>query len=121
MQISSVLLLITVVMMMSAGQVLFKLAAQSIEFPERFDLLLWARALISPVTIAALTLYGVATILWVLVLRDVALSRAYPFIAISLFVVPLCGILIFKENFSWGLVTGGGLILIGVFIIAMDF
>lgn len=110
--------MILLVFMMTGGQVLFKVAANSMEMPQRFSLVEFVKVLFHPPLFFAIFLYGAASIFWVYILRDTDLSKAYPFVAITLFLVPLCGVLFLKEAFSWPLLLGGGVILVGVSIIA---
>jgi len=101
---------LVLVAMMSAGQVLFKLAADR---PER-NLLSLAT---NPFLIVGVGIYGLATLLWVIVLREVPLSRAYPLTSLSMVIVPVVGVFAFREPGSWSLLAGGALMLAGAFII----
>ena len=60
----------------------------------------------------ALAIYGVATLLWVAVLRNAPLSRIYPIMALSFVLTPLGGMVFLKEPISapyWA-----GVMLIGL-------
>jgi drug/metabolite transporter (DMT)-like permease len=106
-----------VVVLLSIGQIFFKLAAPQLRTGSLRDMV-FSMAL-NPSLIAALVIYGVATLLWVIVLREVPLSRAYPITALGMLLVPLIGLLLFKEPFSWSLVVGGALMTAGIYIIAL--
>ena len=48
----------------------------------------------SPMVLTGLTLYGVGTMLWLFALRELDLSLAYPFVAMSFVMVAGSGILV---------------------------
>jgi drug/metabolite transporter (DMT)-like permease len=106
-----------VVLLLSAGQIFFKLAAPNIRITTLRDTA-FSLALNSNLIIG-IAIYALATLLWVVVLRDVPLSRAYPVTALGMLLVPAIGLFIFKEPFSWSLVVGGALMIAGVYIIAL--
>lgn len=114
---SSVPLILTTVGLLSAGQVLFKLASFSL--PKTLNLANLVAAAFNPYFVVAIVVYLTATVAWLLVLRDVDLSRAYPFFALSFVIVPICGILLFGESASIGLLVGTCLIVAGVGVIAL--
>jgi len=100
------------VLALSVGQILFKLAARDMRpgdpWLEQVALNAWLYV--------ALAVYGVATIVWVLLLRHVALQLAYPFVALAFFFVPLLAHWILGEALRWQTFAGAGLILLGVWI-----
>jgi drug/metabolite transporter (DMT)-like permease len=74
------------VVMIAAGQLLFKLSTNAMKAPG-LEGLLNTRALV--ILGLALLVYGAATIGWVLVLRQAPLNRIYPFMALAFVLVPL--------------------------------
>ena len=68
---------------------------------------------------AAGVLYGVAVILWVMILQKLPLSTAYPFVALSFVVVPLAAAVLFQESFSVRTLLGSVLILGGIWVSTM--
>ena len=52
--------------------------------------------------------------MWVLLLRNTALNKAYLFVAIPLVLVPLAGTFLFKEPFSLRLLAGMAIVLFGL-------
>ena len=78
------------------------------------------KTITSPVTLGtacvALTLYGIATILWIYVLRFVPLNRAYPYMALSFPIVTLASYFIFAEKITIGVAAGITLITLGILI-----
>jgi drug/metabolite transporter (DMT)-like permease len=105
-----------VVVLLSGGQLFFKLAAPQLRTDNLREMIISMALNLN--LIIALTIYGVATLLWVVVLREVPLSRAYPITALGMLLVPAIGLFMFKEPFSWSLVGGGALLIAGVCIIA---
>jgi drug/metabolite transporter (DMT)-like permease len=99
---------------MAAGQVFFK--KTSITMAPLVD----ARSVLELCTnvwfVTAIMLYAAATILWVIILRDMPLSKAYPFIAVGFIIVPVMGYWFFSETLSFQYFLGVILILSGIFL-----
>jgi len=108
---------LAVVTLLAIGQILFKLAAARIQIGSARETIL--SLALNPYLIAGLILYGVTTVLWVVVLRDVPISRAYPFTALGMIIVPAIGLRFFGEAFSWNLVVGGFLVIVGIVVISL--
>ena len=102
-----------IVLGMSIGQLLFKLAA--IAFGESHTMI---RGLLSPYLLLGLILYGAITILWIWRLSFVDLGRAYPVMALTFAVVPMLSALLLGEAlggvYYW---LGIGLIIAGVVVV----
>lgn len=108
-------LLLTPVMI-SAGQVLFKLAGGRIDGREASGITGLLYTLFDPFLLSAFAIYGSATILWVYVLRSIPLSQAYPFMALSFVLVPLASYLFFGETLGLRYWIGAGLLLSGMVV-----
>lgn len=100
-------------LMIAAGQILFKLAGTRLE--ERG--LSFVRVLIDPYLVTGVAIYGVATIVWVYVLRYLTLSQAYPFMAMSMVLVPLASAMFFAEVLTLRYWLGAALIIFGMLVI----
>lgn len=111
MKISETLITLVCVLGIAAGQILFKLAALSLAGGGS----LWVRWL-NPYLIIALCVYGLATLLWVWVLRTVPLHLAYPLMALAFLFVPTLAHIFLGEPFHPKVFFGGALIMLGVFI-----
>lgn len=109
--------LIAVVTLMAAGQVLFKLAASHVG-SIGLDLGTAKRLLINPYLLSGAAVYGLTTILWVLLLVDGSLSRSYPFVALTMVLVPVAGIVFFGEPFDLKVVVATVLIIAGLAVLA---
>lgn len=103
-----------VALMLAAGQFLFKLAAMS--WTKQSQVGHGWLSLISPALIAAIALYGFATILWVYALRFVPLSRGYIFVLSGAVLVPVLAHLVFKEPLSANYWIGLALVLVGAYV-----
>ena len=92
------------------GQILFKQAARASVPAEGW--LGWVNGWI----IAALFLYGAATLLWVYVLRTTPLAIAYPLFALAFIIVPVLSSIFLGEPLRLSYFVGGAVIIAGVFI-----
>jgi drug/metabolite transporter (DMT)-like permease len=101
------------VSLIAAGQVLFKLTANSINAAGT----LFDRSVVSA-GLASLAVYGIATLLWVFLLQTAPLSRAYPYMALSFVIVGLVSWLYFQEPLSGMYAAGLVLLVMGIIVIA---
>lgn len=95
----------------AAGQILFRLAAERIDGTR-----LLASLVANPWLWVALTVYGVATLLWIHVLRSAPLHRVYPLFALAFVVVPVLEHWVWQQPLRWqswvgGLIIAGGVAL----------
>jgi drug/metabolite transporter (DMT)-like permease len=114
--ILQILLLIAMAFTLATGQVLFKLAA--VQLPSKSPLGSLLIACLNWHMLLALVVYGIATGLWVYLLRDVPLTRAYPFLALAFAVVPFAGWVVFSEPISLRYWMGLGIMLAGLYLVA---
>ncbi len=112
-QAVALLLTFVCVLMIGCGQILFKMAANrgaqlaGTGFIESW--LTWP-------LLVALGVYGLATLLWVWILRYITLNTAYPVYALAFLVIPALAHFFLGEPMTWRHFVGGGLIIIGVAI-----
>jgi drug/metabolite transporter (DMT)-like permease len=97
------------VLAISAGQILFKLAARTATAADGFSSML-----LNGYFYAALAVYAVATVLWVWLLKTLPLNVAYPFVGLAFVIVPLLGAWLLNEPLDWRHLLGGALIAGGV-------
>jgi drug/metabolite transporter (DMT)-like permease len=107
-------LLLIFAIALAGGQILFKVAAQSIRGPIGFDLQTLHQLVLNPYLLLSLAIYGVATLYWVLLLKTTELNKAYLVIAVALVLVPLAGTFFFREPFTPRLFIGLVIILVGL-------
>jgi len=112
-QIASV---VGIVGAMVAGQILFKLSSQHLvleEGPARLflSLLTWE-------FVSAMLFYSIGTFLWVVLLKYVPLSRAYPFVALSFALLPIAAHFLFDEPITARYAVGLAVFLAGLYLVA---
>lgn len=95
----------------ACGQVLFKVASTA--WPQGSGLMGLATV---PWFWVALVVYGGATLAWLLALRTVPLSVAYPFFALAFFIVPLLSWWLLGEPVGPRQWIGAVLIAAGVWV-----
>lgn len=88
--------LILFTVLLAIGQVAFKKIGTSIHGDSVMAAL--AAMLRSPLLYVALAIYAVATLLWIFLLSRVPLSQAYPWVAVTIFIVSLLGWWLFHER-----------------------
>lgn len=106
-----------VVLLMATGQILFKLAALKLGRTSGLPEVLLGLAT-NPYFLIAGLIYVSTTVLWVVVLQTVDLSRAYPFMALAIVGVPIVSIFLFGEPFDWRLVVGLILVASGILVLS---
>ena len=112
MSLQSIILAILTVIGLSTGQILFKLAAQNLNGDGSILML----ALKNTHLWIALFVYGVSTLFWILLLRQVPLKLAYPFVGCAFFIVPLLAHFFLGESISWHSIVGAVLIASGIYV-----
>lgn len=117
MTIPQFLLILLCVLGISAGQILFKLAALTLPKTDVGLLSLGAKLALNPYLLVGLTIYMGATILWIWMLREVPLNLAYPLMALAFLFVPLLGFFILGEPLQRTTLIGGAMIILGVYVI----
>ncbi len=106
--------LVLFAVVLACGQILFKAAAQSIKSPIGFDAQTLFQLASNPFLLLSLAIYFAAALYWVLLLREIELSKAYLIIALALVLVPLAGTFLFREPFTDRLFIGIIIILVGL-------
>jgi drug/metabolite transporter (DMT)-like permease len=76
------------------------------------------RAIASPTVLFGLGLYGLSTVLWLLVLAKSEVSYAYPFVSLGFVFTALYAFLALHEPMALGRIGGIALIVTGVFFVA---
>jgi drug/metabolite transporter (DMT)-like permease len=69
---------------------------------------------LNPYLLLSLAIYGIATLSWVLLLRNTELSKAYLVVALSVVLVAIAGTFLLREPLSARLVAGMVIILVGL-------
>ena len=111
---TKIALLLLFAVTLAGGQILFKAASQSLKDPVGADLRTLQQLILNPYLLLGLAVYGVATLYWVLLLRNTELNKAYLAVALALVLVPLAGTFFFQEPFTLRLIFGLMIILLGL-------
>lgn len=80
----------------------------------------YAHALTSPLVWFGLGLYGLSMLLWLWVLARLDVGLAYPLVSLGFVVTMAAGVLWLGEPLSWQRVCASALIVVGVFLLALD-
>lgn len=112
MSIIRISLILFTVFLLSVGQVIFKVASRNIDlsYSGLIPSLMNTRLAI------AFLVYSVATILWIIALKDLPLRVVYPFAALAFFIVPTLAHFLLDEPISWNTYVGAAIIALGVFV-----
>lgn len=116
--LSQILLLTAYAGGMSAGQLLFKMAANSYATADGGGVGRFLALSHNLYFMSAVVLYAGFALLWVWILSFTALSRAYPFMALAFALTPLLAGSLFGETISLRLIIGLLLILAGLFFVS---
>ena len=111
---AQVLQLTLVAIVVAVGQVLFKYG--SVNAPPADSAAALLRLLLQPVVVLAIALYGLGVVLWIVVLQDVPLTRAYPFMSLGFVLTPLAAVIFFGEAVDLRYLLGTALILAGIYL-----
>jgi drug/metabolite transporter (DMT)-like permease len=107
----NLLLILSTIVLLSLGQVLFKSASSQLVVQQPMS---W----LSLPLLGALVIYALATLLWLLVLSRVPLSFAFPFYGLAFLLVPVLAAVVLGEVLRWQVLVGGAVILCGIAITA---
>jgi drug/metabolite transporter (DMT)-like permease len=112
MSILQVIFIVLTVIALSAGQILFKLAAPNLVFTPSGLI----GSLLNYKLLIALLVYFFATVMWLFVLKGTPLRIAYPFAALAFFVVPMLSHFLLGEPLNWNTFAGAAVIALGVWL-----
>ena len=76
--------------------------------------------LLRPGVLGGLVLYGISTLLWLMALKRLELSLAYPFVAVGIVLTSAAGSILFQETLSATRVGGIALICLGVSLVGLS-
>lgn len=110
------------VLLVSAAQLLMKWAMiqlAPIERPLDFAAAIFSFSPPAQALLAGLLAYALSMLCWLLALKRLPLSRAYPLLSLSYLLVWAIALFIpsLSESFFWGKLAGGALILAGLLLI----
>jgi multidrug transporter EmrE-like cation transporter len=114
------LFILSAVVVIAAGQIIFKYAAQQLQFipSQSYVELLRTNLLPASLVAIALALYSASTVLWVIALRSVPLSVAFMFNSLAFILVPWAGFALFGEPVPRFFTLSIALIVGGIFLLS---
>jgi undecaprenyl phosphate-alpha-L-ara4N flippase subunit ArnE len=115
--VTLVLLILIPVVLGALGQIMLKAGADRIGPIPDVGTLLW-RIVTSPHILTGFLLYGVASVLWIVVLSRAPLSLAYPMLALGYVIVLLASAFVFREIIPPVRVAGILAIIIGLILVS---
>jgi drug/metabolite transporter (DMT)-like permease len=116
-KISQIVGLSSFSLILATGQLLFK--AVALKTPQISKIGHLSSLLYNSLFWLAILLYGFATILWIYLLQQVPLSRAYPFAALGFVIVPIGAAVFFGDKITIPYIVGSFLIVTGIYLSAM--
>jgi drug/metabolite transporter (DMT)-like permease len=112
---TKIVLLLIFASSIGLGQILFKLAADRIQWNSGAAMLIISA--LNPYLISAMIVYVAATGLWLYLLKSTPLSSAYPFVAISFLFVPVAAAVLLGEKIGLSYGIGLGMVVAGLFFV----
>ena len=116
-------LLAVVIGSVAAGQMCVKFAAPTLYTPKAITAGEIARMVLinltNPYVICSLVLTAIGGLSWILVLKEIPLSRAYPFLSLNFAIVFLLSWLVFGEQLSTVACVGLVAIMVGTALLGM--
>lgn len=114
MSIVSILILLCVVVLGTIGQLALKYSFQGPDLQSRQSP---QKLLLSPYLWLWFSCYVIATVLWLVVLRMIPLSQAYPVLGLTFALVPLASYRFLGERIAFGQWFGIGVVVLGVALV----
>jgi drug/metabolite transporter (DMT)-like permease len=111
MNVSPRLLVIIGAILAAAGQIFLKLGATGAKFVSDY---LNARLA------AGLVLYAVGTVLWIMALARLPLSKVYPFTVLTFVIVYVASFAVLRERITETVLFGALLVLAGLIVITLS-
>lgn len=102
----------------SFGQILLKKGMQVATSPKALAVggaavMEALKSIMHPMVFFGFVCYGVSSILWLMILKKIPLSTAYPLISFSYVLVVVLSAIILKEHVKWGTTVPGLLLIMG--------
>jgi len=76
------------------------------------------KSIVTPALLIGFLCYGLAAVVWLVVLSRFDLSFAYPFLALTYVLVPLAAKIFLHEEIPLGRWAGIGIIVLGIIVLA---
>ncbi|MFZ5823580.1 MAG: cation/cationic drug transporter [Bacillota bacterium] len=106
------------ILLSSAGQLLIKQGLNLVQRPGLPAFAYLVAALTNLQVVSGLAAYGLGAIIWLLALRQSALSQMYPLVSLSYVLVAAGSVLLLGESLPPGRIAGLAVIILGVILVA---
>jgi drug/metabolite transporter (DMT)-like permease len=114
-----VLLLLVSIVLGASGQLMFKGAARGLpSFGELGVGKLLLTMFTTPLILGGFACFFISSLLWIVAIKNVPLSSAYPMVALSYIIIFTGSALLYGEALSWKHFAGAALIVGGILLIA---
>lgn len=111
-------LLLSSIVLGAAGQLMFKAASRNLPPLAELGLVRLLLTMFStPLILAGFACFFISALLWILALRGIPLSVAYPMVALSYVIIFIGSAVLFGEQLSWRHGVGAALIIGGILLI----
>ncbi|MBU7319741.1 EamA family transporter [Paenibacillus oleatilyticus] len=97
----------------AVGQILLKFGATRSNFDSQNFM-----AFLNVYNVLGLLFYGLSALLWMIILRKVELSYAYPLVSLGYILVFFASYFLFHESISFMRIVGLVVVLVGIVIVA---
>jgi drug/metabolite transporter (DMT)-like permease len=104
------------ILIMAFGQILFKKSGLLIQAHPEYSLI--KKYVLNYWLISGVSLFVIATFIWVKILSIAKLSTVYPMQSFAYILVAVASYFIFGEKLSFISITGIGFIMLGIFLIS---
>ena len=114
--------LMLVVFLTTIWQILFKWRAEHLNISENKNLFFGIlKTLLDPYILLGYFCSFSASILWIITLKKIPLSVAYPFLALPILIILALSNLLFNESMGLYKFVGSVMIIVGIVLIGLDF
>lgn len=80
----------------------------------------YVRQLVIPAVVCGLAAYGLSALLWLRVLAELDVGKAYPFVALGIVATMASGALFLGESVPLLRVAGAALVIVGIVLVGMN-
>ena len=111
-------ILLTSIVLGAAGQLMLRHSARLLAAPSQLGIWRWIGAVFTtPTIIGAFAFFAISALGWIIALREVPLTVAYPMGALAYVIIFTGSYFLFAEPITWTKIIGAALIVTGITII----
>ncbi len=111
-------ILLASIVLGATGQLMLRYAARLLGAPSQLGIWRWVVTVFStPWILGAFALFAISALGWIVALREVPLTVAYPVGALAYIIIFTGSYFLFAEPITWTKIIGAALIVTGIIII----